>query len=88
MAFYRTDYFNRDGKKVSSIVAKYPSNVGRWQQNKILDKKDGYKSSYRSVPTKSGLNRKVVTYTSYNLKDGSKVVTRLITNRSSYKKYK
>lgn len=70
MAQYLIRTYDRNGRLIRERIEQCSSEVGRWKQNVKLDAKDGYKSRYKSVPTKTGLNRKVVSYSSYR-KDGT-----------------
>lgn len=81
MSRYLIKFYDKYGNLVSQTIEEYSSNVGKFQQNKLLDKKDGYRSSYRSAKTDGGLNRKVIKYTSVNQYDGSKVVATLINRK-------
>lgn len=85
MAQYLVKTYDKYGNVTSVKYVNYSSEVGRWKQNVKLDKKDGYKSTFKSVPTKSHLNRKVVSYSAYR-KDGTLDTTAsLIRNSSRYK---
>lgn len=81
MAMYKREFYDKSGKKTVSALERYPSDIGRWQQNVKRDRSDkSVKSStFKSKPTKSGLNRKV-TSSKTVFKDGSVMKTTLISN--------
>lgn len=86
MAEYLVKFFDKKGNVKKSYKDNYPSEVGRWSQNVKLDKKDGYKSSFKSVQTKTGLNRKVVSYRACR-QDGTLACTASLI-RNSNRKYR
>lgn len=56
--YLRKAYLN--GKLKHESVDLFPVDIGHWRQSILLDKRDGYNTTYKTKPSKTGLTRYVV----------------------------
>lgn len=92
MLYEKTNYIkNNRGKwvKVQSEIIKNSMDYGRWLRAKEYDKQDNCSTYLVTVPTNSGMNRKVTRATSYFDNHNEKIVFDLITTSNRLpKKFK
>ena len=94
MGWYKKEVFIKDSKgkwrKKKSELESAPTDVGRWKQSCRLEKKSslGEITYIDKVPTRTGINQKVIRARTY-FGENEKVVRTLITTSSKLpKKYR